>query len=142
MDMMKLEALEEEERMFSILVVDDDEFIRRLLRETLTDEGYKVETVESGVMAVKKVMKQTIDVLILDIHMTGINGIEVISIIKRINPHLPIITITGDTSLAIEIKVRKESIFYHFIKPFNLEEIKKVVKSALIGKSFKKEVDF
>jgi CheY-like chemotaxis protein len=125
--------------MVSVLVVDDDELIRSLLREVLTKEGYKVEIIESGVMAIKKVLKQTVDVLILDIYMGGMSGIEVIPIIKQVNPHLPIIAITGDTSPETERKVRAEGIFYYFLKPFDLEEIKKVVRSALPGKVFKEE---
>jgi len=54
---------------------------------------------------------------------------------KRIQPHLPIITITADASLETEKKVRPEDIFYYFVKSFDLEEMKKVVKSALSKKT-------
>jgi len=117
--------------MFSVLVTDDDEYIRGLLREALTKEGYEVETVESGAIAIKKVLKQTVNVLILDIYMAGMCGIDVIPLIKKARPHLPIIVITGDTSVETERKVRAQGVFYYFVKPFDLEEMKKVVKSAL-----------
>lgn len=119
----------------SILIADDDQFIRGFLREVLTKEGYWVETVESGAMAIKKILKQTVDVLILDVHMTGMSGIDVIPIIKRVRPYLPIITITGDTSVETEGKVQAEGVFYYFVKPFDLEEMNKAVKSAVSKKT-------
>jgi len=128
--------------MFSVLVADDDQLIRRLLQEALVREGYEVKTAESGVMAIKKVLKQNVDALILDIHIAGMTGIEVIPIIKKVNPYLPIITITGDTSLEIERKVRTEGIFYYFVKPFDLEKMKRVVKSALSYKVSRKKQSF
>lgn len=122
-----------------ILIADDDESIRGLLREVLAEEGYKVKTVESGIMAIKKSLKQTVDVLILDIHMAGMSGIGVIPILKKARPYLPIITITGDTSVETERKVRAEGIFYYFVKPFDLEEMKKAVKSALSKKTLREK---
>jgi len=58
---------------------------------------------------------------------------------KRIQPHLPIITITGDASLETEKKARAEDIFYYFVKSFDLEEMKKVVKSALSKKTLRQK---
>jgi two-component system response regulator HydG len=64
-------------------------------------------------MAIKKILKQTVDVLILDIHMTGMSEIEVVPVIKNVRPDLPIITITGHTSVETEGKVRAQGIFYY-----------------------------
>lgn len=116
--------------MSSILVADDDEFIRKLLREELTRENYQVETVESGSAAVRKILRQSFDVLILDIHMAGISGLETIPMIKKIRPNLPIIVITGNRSGEMEKKVRAEGILYYFVKPFDIKEMKEVVKAA------------
>jgi len=87
--------------------------------------------VESGTAAIRKVLKETVHVLILDIYMAGIDGLETISLLKRLNPNLPIIVITGNTSLGTEKKARTAGIFYYFTKPFDMEEMKKVVKSAI-----------
>lgn len=134
--------IKEEAKIFSVLVADDDESIRGLLREELVKEGYEVETVESGAMAIKKILKKTVDVLILDIHMAGISGIDAIPLIKMARPYLPIITITGDTSVETARKVRAQGIFYYFVKPFDLEEMKKVVKTALSEEASKGEQTF
>ena len=119
------------ETIYSILVADDDKFFRDRLRDTFEKAGYRIQTVESGTAAVRKVLKETIHLLILDIYMAGMDGFETISLLKRINPSLPIIVITGNTSLDVERKTRDKGIFYYFTKPFDMEEMKKVVKLAI-----------
>jgi len=118
------------ETIYSILVADDDKFFRDRLRDTFEKAGYRIQT-ESGTAAVRKVLKETIHLLILDIYMAGMDGFETISLLKRINPSLPIIVITGNTSLDVERKTRDKGIFYYFTKPFDMEEMKKVVKLAI-----------
>lgn len=115
----------------NILVADDDKFFRDLLRGVLQKEGYSVQTVESGVSAIRKILKEKFQVLILDIYMAGIDGFETISILKRIDSHLPIIVITGNNSLQVEKKIRTKGIFYYLVKPFDMKEMKEVVKLAL-----------
>ncbi|MCD6473268.1 response regulator [Candidatus Aerophobetes bacterium] len=117
--------------MASILVADDDKFIRDYLRNVLIEEEYNVQTVESGSAAIKKILKQNFDVLILDIHMSGINGLETISFIKSVHPNLPIIVITGDASMQTEKRAREEGVFCYFTKPLNIKGLKQVITSAL-----------
>jgi len=117
--------------MAQILIADDDKFIRDYLGGALRRESYNIRVVESGSAATKMVLKKKFDVLILDIHMAGISGLETIPLIKKIRPDLPIIVITGNTSEEMERKVRTQGIFYYFIKPFEIEEMKQVIKSAL-----------
>lgn len=114
-----------------ILVVDDDQFMRKLLREELVKEGYDIQAVEAGSIAIKKILVQNFDVLILDIHMAGITGQETISVVKKIRCHLPIIVITGDESSEMETKIRAQGVFYYFVKPFNMKKMKEVIKAAL-----------
>ena len=118
-------------KIYSILVADDDKFFRDHLRNVLQKEGYKIQTVESGTEAIRKILQESIDVLILDIYMAGMDGFETISLIERINPHLPIIVITGNSCLDVERKARAEGIFYFFTKPFDINQMKRVVKSAI-----------
>jgi len=115
----------------TILVADDDKFFRDRLRKVLQEEGYSVQTVESGVAAIRKILKEKFYALILDIYMEGMGGFETISILKKIDPHLPIIVITGNDSLETERKIRTKGIFYYFVKPFDMKEMKEVVKLAL-----------
>jgi len=117
--------------MACILVVDDDQFMRKLLREELVKEGHNIQTVEAGSIGIKRMLVENFDVLILDIHMAGITGQETISVVKRIRPHLPIIVITGDESSEMERKIRAQGVFYYFVKPFKMEKMKEVIKAAL-----------
>lgn len=114
-----------------ILVVDDDQFMRKLLREELIKEGHNIQTVEAGSIAIKRMLVENFDVLILDIHMAGITGQETISVVKRIRPHLPIIVITGDESSEMEGKIQAQGVFYYFVKPFNMKKMKEIIKAAL-----------
>jgi len=120
--------------MSSILIADDDEYIGKLLGKMLRKEGYEVETVESGDEAIKEVSRKRFDTLLLDIYMEGINGIDAIPLIRKIDSKIPIIIITADHSLATERRTRMEDIFYYMVKPFDFEELKKVVESALSRK--------
>jgi len=123
----------------SILIVDDDIYLTKLLGKMLVREGYSVETAESGDKAIEEVSKKRYDILLLDIHMEGIDGIEAIPLIKKINANIPIIIITADHSPSTEKRIRREDIFYYLLKPFEFEELRKAVKSAL---SKKKNTEF
>jgi len=120
--------------MSSILIADDDEYIGKLLGKILRKEGYEVKAVESGDEAIKEVSRKRFDALLLDIYMEGINGIDAIPLIKKIDSKIPIIIITADHSLSTEQRTRKEDIFHYLLKPFEFEELKKVIESALSRK--------
>ncbi len=119
------------EKMSSVLIAEDDEYIGKLLGKMLIKEGYEVDIVESGSEAIKGVSTKPFDVLVLDIHIPGINGIDAIPLIKRINSNIPVIIITADHSPVTEQKARKQGIYYYLLKPFKFEELKKVIESAL-----------
>lgn len=120
--------------MSSILIADDDEYIGKLLEKILVKEGYEVEAVESGDEAIKEISRKHFDVLLLDICMKGINGINAIPLIKKIDSRIRIIIITADHSVSTEQRTRKEDIFHYLLKPFEFEELKKVIESALSRK--------
>jgi len=117
---------------FSILIVDDDIYFTKLLGKMLIRQGYKVETVLSADEAIKEISKKSYDILLLDIHMEGKDGIEAIPLIKKINPRIPIIIITADHSPFIEKRARREEIFYYLLKPFEFKELKEAIQSALL----------
>ena len=77
--------------MKKILLVDDEESIHMLYRQELEDEGYKVHSSLTGTDALQIVKIMSPDLVILDINMPGMNGIEVLREIKRINPKLPVV---------------------------------------------------
>lgn len=117
--------------MNSILIADDDKFFREQLNKFLLMEKYNAKAVSNGKEAVKELVENEYDALILDMYMEEINGKQTISIIKNIKPKMPIIVITGDSSLELEREIRSCGVFYYLVKPFEMKELKEVIDSAI-----------
>ena len=89
----------------TILIADNDDTIRLALSVSLAKEGYKVETAQSGTEVIQKIQNMSIDVLIMDVELSGMKGYEIVPILKKINPKLPIIMMSNDSSLELAKKV-------------------------------------
>lgn len=119
-----------------LLVADVDEKARQSLLDLFTREGYRVELTRLASEVIRKIQNTRIDVLIMDVDISGMKGYQIIPIIKKMEPALPIIVTSSRSSLKLAQKVRQEKIFFYAMKPLDLKEIKLVVKDALrkIGK--------
>jgi len=122
-----------------ILLVDDDEIACQLLAEVLTDEGYKVDTVRSGQEAVKKTETTFYDLVITDLMMPEIDGLEILKACKQVSPDTLVIMITAFGSLESAIEAMKSGAFDYVSKPFSEDEIKIVVGRAVMQKRLQKE---
>ena len=111
-----------------VLIGDDDMFMRSFLRKVLEEESCEVEIVESGSEVIRRILRQKFDLLFLDIYMGGMDGIEAIPLIKEMDPQLPIVVITGDSSLQIKNKVQNLGVFGYLVKPLNLLEVKNMLR--------------
>ena len=114
-----------------ILVVDDDPAIRLLLSKLLEPYGYLVETVESGEIALEVFNVQTFDVIMVDLQLQGITGLEVASVIRSQNATIPIALITGMAHILNEYDLDKAGITKLFTKPFDLDDIVNWLQSVL-----------
>jgi DNA-binding NtrC family response regulator len=110
-----------------ILVVDDEEMIRDLLRETFQRRGYSVETVEKGNDALKKIETERYDLLVSDIRLPDISGMKILTETKKKRPDMGIIMITAYGSIKNAVKAMKHGAFDYITKPFDLEEIEMLV---------------
>ena len=110
-----------------ILVVDDAEVMRNLLTGVLTDAGYEVKAVSTGEKAVGEIKEDNYDVVITDLKMPGMNGLEVIKETKQINKDICIIAITAYPSVKSAVEAMREGAYDYITKPFDIEEIKLVV---------------
>ncbi len=114
-----------------ILVVDDEEVIRELLIRTLESKGFNVETVENGLIALEKIKTNVFDVLITDLKMPKINGIDVLKEIKKSNPFTEVIIITGYPTIEAAVEAMRIGAADFISKPFDLETIHSIIKRIL-----------
>src|SRR6266480_5511079 len=114
-----------------ILIADDDEVSRQLFAETLEEEGYRVDRAQSGDEALSLLRDGLYELLIIDVRMPGITGLEVTRILHEKNSSLPIIVMTAFGSIETAIEAIHEGAFDFISKPMNLEELKKTVSRAL-----------
>ncbi len=116
--------------MTSILVVDDERSMRDFLKILLSKEGYDVETAAGGDEALQLLKKQTFQLVISDIKMDGMSGLELLNAIKEQNPALPVVMITAFASPDDAVFAMKNGAFDYISKPFNVDEIKSVIIAA------------
>jgi DNA-binding response OmpR family regulator len=114
-----------------ILVCDDDSRVRETIVEAMVAEALDVDTADRAVDAIQRVMHTTYRALILDLKLPGLGGLDAISVVKRFDPALPIIVMTGHASYEVEQAARAAGIFYYLVKPFNLDELVQAVRAAV-----------
>ena len=124
-----------------ILLVDDEETIRYVLRETLISEGYNVDIAEDAFQALERFKLASYDLIITDIKMKGMNGIQLIREIKRSDLDLKIIIITAYGSLETVKEAAKLGVVEMISKPFKIQEIKDVIVRMLKEKSIPKDTE-
>jgi two-component system nitrogen regulation response regulator GlnG len=115
----------------SILIADDEELIRRVLSDALTDVGYAVETVDSGAQAWERLQTLKFDLAFVDIRMPEPSGLDLLQHAQTANIDTPIIIMTGQTTLTNAIEAIKRGAFDYLPKPFDLNEVKALAARAL-----------
>lgn len=118
-----------------ILVVDDEAVIREGMRRILDGGGFTAETFANGYLAIEKLQAEAFDLLITDLKMPGMGGMEVLKSIKVLQPEMPVIIITGYSSVDTAVEVMKNGAVDYIAKPFTPEEIIEKVENALEQKA-------
>jgi two-component system response regulator FlrC len=114
-----------------ILVVDDEQNMRVALFEALSCNGYEVRVAENGRMALDLMRKSVPDLVISDIRMPGMDGIELLRHIKTDWPEMPVVIITGYATVETALEAMKRGAFDYILKPFSVEVIEETVKRVL-----------
>jgi two-component system, NtrC family, response regulator AtoC len=123
----------------TVLVVDDDPTTYRLLREALAQEGYQVETAEGGREAVGKAGARLFDVVLLDVRIPDLNGVEVLRELKHLSPETVVIMMTAFGSIETAIETIQEGAYDYISKPLKLNDVKLTVRRALDHKRLLQE---
>jgi DNA-binding NtrC family response regulator len=122
-----------------ILIVDDEETQRTMLKKTLIREGYDVEIASGGNEALKIFKEISADVIITDVKMPDMNGLSLFQEIKRINPDTSVILMTAYGSIESAVQVMAEGASYYLTKPVDPNHLKILIKKALENKNLIEE---
>ena len=123
-----------------VLVVDDEHLIRWSLEHNLRKQGYDVLTAGSGEDALRLVREEQPDLVLLDIQLPGISGMEVLEKIKEFDDEIIVIMVTAHGGLETAVNAMRVGAYDYINKPFNLDEIAVVVKKALETFDLRREV--
>src|SRR5437899_2678001 len=125
--------------MHSILVVDDERDIRESLRGVLEDEGYKVLLAESGEACVDQLKKRNCELVLLDVWLPGMDGLETLERIKQMEDHPEVIMISGHGTIETAVRATKLGAFDFLEKPLSLDKTLILIKNALESHHLRRE---
>ena len=117
--------------MEKILIIDDERSIRNTLQEILSLEDFKVSVAENGKEGIDKIKKESPQVVMCDIKMPGMDGIELLETISNSHPELPIIMISGHGDIETAVESLKKGAFDYLQKPLDLNRVLVTVRNAL-----------
>ncbi len=115
---------------FRILIVDDNKELREILQEYLKGEGHRVEGAADGKEALDRYHRESFDLIITDLNMPEVSGMELIRTIRKENQDTEFVIITGYASMDSAVEAVRIGAFDYIVKPFRMEELQVVVKNA------------
>lgn len=123
----------------NLIIVEDEETLCESLKRVLSREGYSVDTASSSESALEMMSGRVYDLIITDIILPGINGIEFLRMIKEKNPEQIVVVMTAYASLETAVEALRAGAFDYIVKPVMHEEIKQIVKNAIKQKTLQSE---
>jgi DNA-binding response OmpR family regulator len=117
--------------MQSILIIEDDKLIVRILETELIEEGYRVEVAFDGRNGLEKALQHSWDLILLDIILPELNGMEVLRRVKKSTPTIPVIVITGRSETTDIVSGLDQGAYDYITKPFELEELLARIRACL-----------
>ncbi len=113
-----------------LLIAYQDDLGVRSLSTFLHGLGYKIETAKTVSDMIRKVRKRPVDVILLDEELEGVKAFDLVPLFKKVDDRIQVIVFSSDASLGQAKRLREAGIFYHAMKPVDLEEIQSAVKCA------------
>jgi signal transduction histidine kinase len=120
-----------------ILFIDDEDIVLRSCRRIFASSDYEIDTAQSGEEGLSKAINEDYDIVVTDLKMPGIGGLEVLSRLRKVRPDTTVIIFTGYASVDTAREALKSGAFDYIPKPFTPEEIREVIKNALEARAGK-----
>ena len=114
----------------TVLLIDDDESLRRVVEYNLREEGYRVLTAADGTSGLQAFQSQTVDLVLTDVRMPEMDGLELLARLKAMQPDLPVVILTAHGTINSAVEAMKLGAFDYLTKPFNREQLKASVRKA------------
>ena len=114
-----------------LLVVDDESIVGKRLKQVFSKIGFEVETYTEAAPAMVAMAEKPFDIVVTDLKMEGMDGMEVLKRVRDMNPRTQVIIITGYASPATAELAQQQGVFEFLAKPFRLDELKQVIFRAL-----------
>ena len=115
----------------TVLLIDDDESLRRVVQYNLQEDGYRVLTAADGASGLQAFQAESVDLVLSDVRMPEMDGIELLTRVKAMQPDLPVIMLTAHGTINSAVEAIKLGAFDYLTKPFNREQLKAAVRKAL-----------
>lgn len=116
-----------------LLVIDDEPIVGKRLQQVFAKMGFDVETYTSALSAMESMERDPFDIVVTDLKMEGMDGMEVLERVKEKNPDTKVIIITGYAQLDTASEAFRKGVFDFIAKPFRLDELKRVIVRAMTG---------
>ena len=127
------------DRKYSVLVVDDDAAHRTMLKTLLTGWGYDISEADDGSTAIATVHEQAFDLILMDIRMIKVSGLEALEEIKVFNPAIPIIIMTAYSSVETAVGALKKGAYDYLTKPLDFDELRLAMERAMDHRHLREE---
>jgi len=122
-----------------ILIVEDEDMARENLAHVLEKVGYRVIAVNSGIKALELLKANNFDLVITDLKMEKVDGMQILKKSKELQPYAEVIMITGYATVDSAVKAMKEGAYHYIAKPYKIDEVRQVTKEALLKRRLRLE---
>ncbi|MGA2401857.1 MAG: sigma-54 dependent transcriptional regulator [Syntrophobacteraceae bacterium] len=123
-----------------ILIADDERIARENLEHVLRREGYETVSVSDGLAAIEQLEKEEFDLVLTDIRMQPVDGLQVLDRSRELYPGIEVIVITGYASVSSAVEAMRKGAYYYIPKPYKIDEVRVLVKQAIEKRGLRREV--
>lgn len=120
-------------KQLQIIIIDDEPIVGKRLRQALTKFGAEVEVFENSVEAMNRLKEKKFDIVITDVHMDGVDGIQILEHQRACHEHSQVIIITGYATIEVAQEAMGKGAFDFIVKPFKPDDLRKVINKAAMS---------